>query len=92
MVRLFEACFNLPVLNEIYIKGGVDAVIVRYSELRERYYGNHTYDLRPSTFSGFARSIASKGDVEGAITLLNFANESFPDEERVMFNLARVLQ
>ena len=82
----------LPVLTEARIEGGVDAVIARYSELRERYYGNHTYDLRPSTLSGFARSIASEGDVDGALKLLNFANENFPGEERVMFNLARVHQ
>jgi tetratricopeptide (TPR) repeat protein len=82
----------LPVLTEARIEGGVDTVIVKYSELRERYYGNHTYDLRPSTLSGFARSIASEGDVDGALKLLNFANENFPGEERVMFNLARVHQ
>jgi tetratricopeptide (TPR) repeat protein len=82
----------LPVLTEARAEGGVDAVIAKYSELRELYYGNHTYDLRPSTLSGFARSIASEGDVDGAIKLLNFANESFPDEERVLFNLARAYQ
>ena len=82
----------LPALTEARNEGGVDAVIAWYSELRERYYGNHTYDLRPSTLSGFARSMASEGDVDGAMKLLNFANESFPDEERVLFNLARVHQ
>jgi tetratricopeptide (TPR) repeat protein len=82
----------LPVLTEAHAEGGVDAVIAKYSELRERYYGNHTYDLRPSTLSGFARGMASEGDVDGAIKLLNFANESFPDEERVLFNLARAHQ
>jgi tetratricopeptide (TPR) repeat protein len=82
----------LPILREARNRGGVDAVIAKYAELRERYFGNHTYDLRPSTLAGFAREIAREGDVDGALKLLDFANENFPDEERVLFALARVHQ
>jgi cytochrome c5 len=82
----------LSALEEARGVGGIDAVITKYSELRERYYGNHTYDLRPSTLAGFARKVASEGDLDGSIELLNFANENFPNEERVLFALARVHQ
>ena len=37
----------LPVLNEARDEGGVDAVIAKYSELRERYFGNHTMTSDP---------------------------------------------
>jgi tetratricopeptide (TPR) repeat protein len=82
----------LSALEEARGVGGIDAVIAKYSELRERYFGNHTYDLRPSTLAGFARKVASEGDLDGGIELLNFANENFPNEERVLFALARVHQ
>lgn len=82
----------LQVLNEARENGGIDAVIAKYSELRERYYGNHTFDLRPSTLAGFARKVASEGDTDGSIKILDFANENFPDQERVLFALARVHQ
>ena len=82
----------LSVLEEARSAGGVDAVIAKYAELHERYFGNHTYDLRPSTFAGFARTVASDGDVDGSLRLLDYANENFPNEERVLFALARVHQ
>ena len=82
----------LSALEEARGEGGIDAVIAKYSELRERYFGNHTYDLRPSTLAGFARTVASEGDLDGSIKILDFANEKFPDEERVLFALARVHQ
>lgn len=82
----------LSALEEARDVGGIDAVIAKYSELRERYFGNHTYDLRPSTLAGFARKVASEGDTDGSIKILDFANQNFPDQERVLFALARVHQ
>ena len=72
-----------PVLTEALQEGGAEAVIAKYSALRERYFGNHTYDLRPSTLAGFARRLASDGDPQGGIKILDFANTEFPDEVSV---------
>ena len=73
-------------------EGGAESVIAKYADLRERYFGNHTYDLRPSTLAGFARRMASDGDPEGGIKVLDFANTEFPNEVSVIFALARVHQ
>ena len=39
-------------------EGGVEAMTGKYRELREKYYGSHSYDFTDMGLSDFARSRA----------------------------------
>ena len=77
---IWKAIFEHPFLQAIK-DGSLPLEAFRYYLTQDYLY-----------LEGFARTVASEGDLDGSIKILNFANEKFPDEERVLFALARVHQ
>lgn len=71
------------VLREAYAGGGIDSMVARYRELRERYYGSHTYDFRWFILNNLAAELGRSGEMTDAGALLSLNLEFFPDEPRV---------
>ncbi len=59
--------------------GDIDAVIAKYRELREKYYGGFTFDFGEFPVSGFAFGLSGKGRPEDAIKLLQMNAEYHPE-------------
>lgn len=66
------------VLAEAMSDGGVDAAVAKYAELRENYYGSHSYDFTEAVLSNMAQSVARAGDPAAALTLLELNDQHFP--------------
>lgn len=71
------------VLREAYADGGVHAMIARYRELREQYYGSHTFDFRWFILRNLANELAGTGAVSDGAALHSLNLEFFPDNPRV---------
>ena len=69
------------VLLDTIDKDGVQVGVSRYRELREEYYGSGSYDFNPSTLTVVAETLAqSRGDMEGAVAVLDLAVEMNPED------------
>lgn len=60
-------------------EGGVEAMTGKYRQLRERYYGSHSYDFTDMTLSDFARSRAAAGHNDQAAAMLDLVLEDSPN-------------
>ncbi len=67
------------VLDKAIIEGGADEAIKQYGELKERYYGGHTYDFTPFTLAEYAQTVAKSGDLETGVKLAQFNVDNYPD-------------
>ncbi|MCZ6507430.1 MAG: c-type cytochrome [Acidobacteria bacterium] len=68
------------ILMTAFEEGGVDAVIVRYQELREQYYGRASYDFGRATLSSVAELVArAHRDFEATERLLVYNIGLYPD-------------
>ena len=65
-------------LNEAYANGGAEAVVTRYRQLREKFYGGAGYDFREDVLSFHASQLVQNEDVEGALQLLTLNEEFYP--------------
>ena len=59
-------------------KDGVDAALKKYTELREKYYGQAAYDFSMRSLNIFAEQLASNKNVDGAITVQEFNVKTNP--------------
>jgi len=71
------------VLLEAYDGGGIDSMVAKYRELRQRYYGSHTFDFRWFILNNLATQIASQGNFADAVQLGALNVEFFPDNPQV---------
>lgn len=69
---------------------GVDAAVQYYRDLREKYYGSHTYDFRENALTSFARQLISEKKADEAVALLTLNAEYYPDSARVQFMLGEI--
>jgi tetratricopeptide (TPR) repeat protein len=69
------------VLLDTIEKDGAETGAARYQELAEEDYGSGSYDFSPSTLTGVAETLAqSRGDMDGAVVILDLAVEVNPDD------------
>ena len=59
--------------------GGKGAMIERYGELRERYYGSAAYNFRAASLVRAAVELAAAGQLESAIAALELNAQYYPD-------------
>lgn len=73
------------VLAATYIEhdGDIDAVISKYRELRDEYYGGFAFDFGEFPVSAFAFTLNSQGRPEDAITLQKMNMEYHPDSPHI---------
>ncbi|MFQ5473700.1 MAG: tetratricopeptide repeat protein, partial [Dehalococcoidia bacterium] len=77
------------ILAETLETEGVDAAIARYQELREKYYGSGSYDFRPFMLANVAERVARQHP-QGALQLLEFNAELFPDLGQTFLTMAQI--
>ncbi len=68
------------VMNTQIAEGGTDAAQAKYLELKEEYYGGHTYDFSSFTLAEYANRLLISGDLPNALEMAKFSTEQFPDE------------
>jgi len=66
-------------LAEVRAGEGQEAAVVRYGELRERFYGGNQYDFRPGSVEAAALGFLEAGDTLLATGLLEANVENHPD-------------
>lgn len=78
------------ILLTTFAENGIEAVIARYEELRERYYGRAAYDFGRTALSSVAERIGRRhGDLEATERLLLYNIERFPDWDYHFFLLGQ---
>ncbi len=67
------------VLAEAADEGGGEAIVAKYRELKDEYYGSHSYDFTDFTISNFARARGEMGKTDETIAVLDMMLEEDPD-------------
>ncbi len=60
-------------------KGGADAAVARYHELRDKEYGSGSYDFSESALTTLARSLAEDGRTADATAMLELNMKEYPE-------------
>ena len=63
-------------------KGGPDAGIDRYGQLREQYFGSYSYDFSERMLMRMASDFGSADQVQTALALINLNLEHYPSSSR----------
>ena len=80
------------VLAEEVEENGVDAAIAKYRELRERYYGGHTFDFTEWRLLNVAEDLGNKERYDDARRFLELNLEFFPESGMTYAGLGRYYQ
>ena len=76
------------VLADTFFQNGISGVIDKYSELREKYHGSHTYDFSTNMLPMFSQAVLSAAQYQDdAVRLLEVNAEYFPDSWFAYFSL-----
>ena len=75
-------------LAEAYAKGGAEAALERYGELRERYLQRGTYDFGEGSLNAFGYGLLQDGDADGAVAVFRLNAEHFPSSANARDSLA----
>jgi len=75
------------VMDETLAEHGVEAAVEKYAELREKYYGSHTFDFSEFTLPMYAQNIAQQGKLDAALALLNVNAQHYPESYFTYFLL-----
>ncbi len=77
-------------LDEQLADEGLDAAVARYAELREKYYGSHSYDFSEFTLPMYVSGLAETEQLDAAIAILQLNIENFPESYYTRFVLAEL--
>lgn len=77
-------------LDETLADAGPDEAVARYAELRESFYGSHSYDFSEFTLPMYGEGLARRGQLGAAIALLQINAENFPESYYTQFILAEL--
>lgn len=61
------------------IQNGVEASVVEYRRLRQKYYGRSVYDFGEFTLLSMARTLRTDGEEDAELRILEFNLEQFPE-------------
>ena len=86
---------NKPVLTSAVLaaaadENGIDGMTAKYTELRARYYGSHSYDFTDMTLSEFAGSRVAAGHPDQAMAMLDLILKDNPDSFMAQFTYAEI--
>ncbi len=79
------------ILTETAREDGVEEAIEEYQRMREDYYGSYSYDFRDFVLANVAENIAGE-NLAGALQLLEFNTELFPESVNTLFTMAQIHQ
>ncbi len=77
-------------LDEQLAEGGVEAALAIYAELRESYYGSHSFDFSEFTLPMYVQGLAERDQLDAAIALLELNVENFPESYYTQFVFAEL--
>ena len=80
------------ILGRVAKESGADAAIERYRELREQYYGSHTYDFSEGALVRSAEGLIGAGDTDGATALLELNLVHHPESSWTLGTLGELRQ
>lgn len=75
-------------LDRSFAEGGVDAALEHYRKLRERFYGQGTYDFSESALNNFGYGLLEAEHTPGAIAVFTENAIQFPRSPNVWDSLA----
>lgn len=78
------------VLAERISEDGVDAAVAEYRQLRERFYGTHSYDFSELVLPMFAQRLFATGQADAALGLAELNAEYYPDSYYTVFILGEL--
>lgn len=78
------------VLDAQLAENGIEGAIGKYAELRENYYGSHSYDFSEFTLPMYAQELAEQARTQEAIALTKVNAGHFPDSYYTFFVLAEL--
>ena len=78
------------VLDETISEDGVDAAVAEYRQLRDRYYGTHSYDFSEFVLPMYAQRLFASEQADAAIGLAELNAEYYPDSYYTAFTLGEL--
>ena len=78
------------VLDEQLAENGLEGTLDKYAELRDEYFGSHSYDFSEFTLPMYVQGLAKKEKVQEAIALTKVNAGYFPDSYYTYFVLAEL--
>lgn len=86
---------NKPVMTGAVLaaaadENGIDGMTAKYTELRDQYYGSHSYDFTDMTLSEFAGSRVAAGHPDQAMAMLDLILKDNPDSFMAQFTYAEI--
>ena len=78
------------VLDEQLAAGGAQAAIAKYGELREQFYGSHSYDFSELSLPMYAQALVGKGETDAAIEFATINTQHYPESYFSFFVLAEL--
>ena len=78
------------VLDEQLAENGLEATLNKYTELRDNYFGSHSYDFSEFTLPMYVQELADKEKIQEAIALAKVNAGHFPDSYYTFFVLAEL--
>ncbi len=77
-------------LDEQLADAGLEAALARYAELRENFYGSHSYDFSEFTLPMYVQQLAAREQLAAAIAVLQLNVGNFPQSYYTQFVLAEL--
>ncbi len=77
-------------LDEQLADAGLDAALAHYADLRENYFGSHSYDFSEFTLPMYAQQLAARERVDAAIAVLQLNVPNFPESYYTQFVLGEL--
>lgn len=65
-------------LSEAKRRGGLEAALARYRELRARYFGKAGYDFSESSLDDYGHELLEEKDLDGAVAIFRANVQEFP--------------
>ena len=78
------------VLNQQLPDNGLEAALAEYKNLRDEFYGSHSYDFSEYVLPMYTQELAAKGLTKAAIALAKTNAEHFPDSYYTAFVLGEL--
>ena len=78
------------VLAERISEDGIEAAVTEYRQLRERYYGTHSYDFSEFVLPMYAQRLFASEQAEAAIGVAELNAEYYPDSYYTAFTLGEL--
>ena len=80
------------VLDQQLAENGLKMALDKYAELRESFYGSHSYDFSEFTLPMYAQKLSEKDKTGDAIALAQVNASHFPESYYTFFVLAELYQ